>query len=100
MHPSTKAGAAMTTRSAAAFPGEDGDSWWIAGHVSDAEAIAAARHCDGEGLCGAELEDIGDDELCVTRGWWRDAHDPADDERWERCAEGDEGAEPWTLVEL
>ena len=88
----------MTTRQPTAFPGYDGDDRWIPGHVGDAEAIAAARRCDGGGL--EELVGIGDDELCVTRGWWRDAHDPADDERWVRCAEGEEGAGPWTLVEL
>jgi hypothetical protein len=98
MQRSRHAGVVMTTRQPTAFPGYDGDDWWIPGHVGDAEAIAAARRCDGGGL--EELEGIGDDELCVTRGWWRDAHDPADDERWVRCAEGEEGAEPWTLVEL
>ena len=44
------------------------------------------------------VDDVRDCELCITRGWWKQVG--PDEEHYERCAEDDEGAEPWTLIEL
>ena len=51
-----------------AFSGEDGDTSWIPGHVSDAEAIAAVRRADACSAPFAELEGVGAGELRVSRG--------------------------------
>jgi hypothetical protein len=75
--------------------GGDGDEWWIAGHVSEAEAFAAFRRAV------PDLDDeVADHELCVTRGWWKDAQDPLDDERWISCDETARGAVAFTRIEM
>lgn len=86
------------------FDSDDGETWWIPGHHDDETAITALRKADAQRLETGGFawldDDVRDHELCVTRGWWRDAVDPADDERWERCDETDDGAEPFTRIEL
>lgn len=79
----------------AVFENETGDTWWIPGHHTDDEALAAVRaYVERNGSDGYDLA-----ELSVVRGYWRDAHDPATDEHWERCEGGSEGAEPFTRVD-
>ena len=73
----------------------DGDEWWIQGHVSDDQALAAFRRATPY-----HDDDVRDHELCITRCWWKDAHDPDDDERWEACGENDPEAVAFTRIEL
>lgn len=79
-----------------AFELEDGDEWYIVGHVTDAEALEAVNRV----VATYDGELFAADDLCITRAYWRDAHNPDNDEQWDKCAETDEGAEPFTLVEL
>ncbi len=79
------------------FESDDGDTWWIDERVDDATAIAKFREMTAEYY---DSDEIADSDLCVTRGWWHDAHDPTDDERWETCEATDDEAEPFTRIEL
>jgi len=75
---------------------EDGDAWFIWGHHGDEDAIAAVNRA----IATYDGEPVDQDTVTVTRGHWRDAHDPTNDERWDRCQPDDEGAEPFTYIEL
>ncbi len=80
-----------------AWETEGGDTWFIVGHHSDAAAIRAVRGATRGYWAKGEVRNA---DFCVTRGWWRDAHDPDNDELWIRCEEADADAGPFTLVEL
>ena len=80
-----------------AWANEDGDEWYIAGHHPKRDAIRAVRRATigwwGRG-------EVLNSDFAVRHAWYRDARDFKDDERWERCEEGDDGAEPFTVVTL
>lgn len=79
------------------FDTEDGETWWVAGHVDDRTAI---RELHRQFDKYTDLAEYSDEDMCVSRGWWRDAHDPSNDELWLKCDETDEGAMPFTRIEL
>ncbi len=74
----------------------DGDTWWINGHVTDEVATAAWRVAQPD----YDYVFPRDSDLCITRGWWKDAHDPTNDEAWVRCGDVDPDKVAFTVVEL
>lgn len=78
-----------------AMLGDTGDTWWITGHCNKRRALACIHRETPDALRGHDPA-----RIAVTRGWWRDAQDPATDERWECCGEADPGATPFTVVEI
>jgi hypothetical protein len=76
------------------------DTWWIAGHHDDVTALDAVRRSFDKDWQREFPQPFAVDYFTITRGWWRDAHDPTDDERWEKCKQDDEGALPFTVLAL
>jgi hypothetical protein len=84
---------------------EDGDVYYVVGHVPPRRAVATAnRYARVE--CG--LRNLYDDPEVpglpsVAHSWFRpDPEDPdyPDSERWNWCQASDEGARPFTVVTL
>jgi hypothetical protein len=83
---------------------EDGESYYLGGHVPQRRAIAAAnRYARVE--CG--LTNLADDSeaplswVTVRHVWWRKAEEDPYGEGWmEPCSANDDGAEAFTEVYL
>jgi hypothetical protein len=84
------------------FDDEDGDLWWIAGHVSDDEArLALLAHMLHPEWSFYERQDAYETALTakVKRRFYKPASDEQDEERMVECAMGETNAGAFTLIE-
>lgn len=79
---------------------EDGDRWWVRGHLDRHDAITAIKgflEQVGEPADIAELD--FDNPFLVSHIWFYDDGTDNDDS-YKVCESGHAGAEPWTWVVL
>ena len=81
------------------FDTEEGDEWWLVGHHDEDVALAVLHTWVGAHPSEFVRTGFDFEGLSVTREWWRDAHDPTTDERWEQCEADDEGAVAFTRIQ-
>ena len=85
------------------WQGEDGEYFYLNGHVANRRAIAAANRyarveCGMRSLYGEETPPAG--LPMVSHLWFRPDPERADDTYWAPCEPTDDGAEPYTEVSL
>jgi hypothetical protein len=83
---------------------DDGDTYYVAGHVPDRRALAAANRYARTVAGFANLYDCPgttiDGFLRVERTWWRPDSAYPSGEEWQECGPDDPDAQPFTEVRL
>lgn len=83
---------------------EDGDLYYVAGHVPKRRALAAANRYARTEQGMTNLYDAHGVTLPgflrIEHTWWRPDPGEAEDDRWESCEPGDAGAQPFTEIRL
>ncbi len=79
---------------------EDGETAWMSGHVAASVAVRRTRRwLLGEGHhLARDLPPVAAMRESVHHGWYRQVG--PDEENYEQCEETDEGAEPYTSIDL
>jgi hypothetical protein len=75
---------------------EDGETWWVPGHVDRDEAVEAVKVWLTE--VTPETVDEWDFTQFATGHWWYVDDGSGDDESYQRCEPDTPGAEPYTQV--
>jgi len=82
----------------AAFEGECGEVWYVAGHWPvDLARLALAKSLVESAMDGGEEWAIAAN-ASITHSWWRPRD--GDEARYERCSSDAAGAEPFTELTL